>query len=209
MDAGDRADVEPIIGTPFHRLRVGGDPFPAALGVTYFDPTGWKVERNAAEKILVRINNALFERDTRMEVDEVRKALREWASAVPDLAGPFDALRETLAEAARSMTAATEAIAKLAEVMEDVEDAADGYAALAAESYPAELIDSIAAGENPVRAFRKFRDMSQAALAEEAGIRQGTISQIQRGHLARVDTFAAVARALRTDIELLLPRAGH
>ena len=197
------------------KAKPRGDPFPAALGVTYVDtPTGWKVERNAAEKILVRINNALFEGDTRMEVDEVRKALREWASAhlaesnVPDLAGPFDALRATLAEAARAMAAATEAIAKLAEVMEDVEDAADGYAALADESYPGELIDSIAAGENPVRAFRKFRGLSQAALADEAGIRQGTISQIERGHLARVDTFAAVARALHTDIELLLPRAG-
>ena len=69
------------------------------------------------------------------------------------------------------------------------------------------MIDSIAAGENPVRAFRKYRGMSQAALAEQAGVRQGTVSGIERGHLARVDTVAAIARALGTDIEMLLPRA--
>ena len=49
--------------------------------------------------------------------------------------------------------------------------------------------------------------MSQAALAEQAGVRQGTVSGIERGHLARVDTVAAIARALGTDIEMLLPRA--
>ena len=124
------------------------------------------------------------------------------------LAAPFEALRSAMTDAMNAIAPAMTAITTLDAAMEDLEDAAAGYAALAEdETYPGELIDSIAAGENPVRAFRKYRGMSQAALAEQAGVRQGTVSGIERGHLARVDTVAAIARALGTDIEMLLPLA--
>lgn len=127
---------------------------------------------------------------------------------LPDLSGQFDTLRKLLAGTVRILEFTAQTIKTLNVLMEDVHDTAGAYAALAEdETYPGELIDSIAAGENPVRAFRKYRGMSQAALAEQAGVRQGTVSGIERGHLARVDTVAAIARALGTDIEMLLPRA--
>ncbi len=59
---------------------------------------------------------------------------------------------------------------------------------------------------NPVRVFRRFRDLRQAALAEAAGIRQGYLSEIERGAKApSLATARALARALEVDLELLLP----
>ncbi len=59
---------------------------------------------------------------------------------------------------------------------------------------------------NPVRVFRRFRDLRQAKLAEAAGIRQGYLSEIERGAKApSLATTRALARALEVDLELLLP----
>ncbi len=71
---------------------------------------------------------------------------------------------------------------------------------------PAAGVEALDAGENPVRVFRRFRGLRQAALAEAAGIRQGYLSEIERG--AKVPSLAtarALARALEIDLELLLP----
>ena len=71
---------------------------------------------------------------------------------------------------------------------------------------PAEVVEALDAGDNPVRVFRRFRDLRQAALAEAAGIRQGYLSEIERGAKApSLATARALARALEVDLELLLP----
>lgn len=95
------------------------------------------------------------------------------------------------------------------------EDAEDGAAVLrirerlasgAETLIPAEVVDALDAGENPVRVFRRFRDLRQVALAEAAGIRQGYLSEIERGAKApSLATTRALARALEVDLELLLP----
>ena len=95
------------------------------------------------------------------------------------------------------------------------EDAEDGAAVLGVRArlasgaetlIPAEVVEALDAGENPVRVFRRFRDLRQAALAEAAGIRQGYLSEIERGAKApSLATARALARALEVDLELLLP----
>ncbi len=73
---------------------------------------------------------------------------------------------------------------------------------------PAEVVEALDGGENPVRVLRRFRDLRQAELAEAAGIRQGYLSEIERGAKApslATATARALARALEVDLELLLP----
>ena len=71
---------------------------------------------------------------------------------------------------------------------------------------PAEVVEALDGGENPVRVFRRFRELRQAELAEAAGIRQGYLSEIERGAKApSLATARALARALGVDLELLLP----
>lgn len=54
---------------------------------------------------------------------------------------------------------------------------------------------------NAIRRVRKKRGMSQAELGEKTGLRQGTISLIEKGHsAAKLETILAVLSAL--DLEL-------
>ncbi len=95
------------------------------------------------------------------------------------------------------------------------EDAEDGAAVLGVRArlaggaetlVPAEVVEALDGGENPVRVFRRFRELRQAELAEAAGIRQGYLSEIERGAKApSLATARALARALEVDLELLLP----
>ena len=62
---------------------------------------------------------------------------------------------------------------------------------------------------NVIRRARKKRGMSQTELGEKAGLRQGTISLIEKGHpAAKLETILAVLSAL--DLEFLVsPRSLH
>lgn len=54
---------------------------------------------------------------------------------------------------------------------------------------------------NAIRRARKKMGMSQSELGERTGLRQGTISQIEKGHAAaKLETILAVLSAL--DLEL-------
>jgi DNA-binding XRE family transcriptional regulator len=95
------------------------------------------------------------------------------------------------------------------------EDAADA-AALAevrareaagdAEYVPVELAERIFVDdEHPVRAWRKHRGLTLGALAEQAGVAQSYLSEIENGKKrGSVRALAALAKALRVDIEDLL-----
>ena len=98
------------------------------------------------------------------------------------------------------------------------EDAADALAlaevrareaAGDAEYVPVDLAERIfAAGEHPVRVWREHRGLSLGALAKEAGIAQSYVSEIEHGRKrGSVRALAAIAKALRVDIEDLLPPA--
>ena len=74
------------------------------------------------------------------------------------------------------------------------------------ESFPVELADRLLAGENPVRAHRAHRGMTQGELASAAGIHPVYLSQIETGKRAgSTRTLAALARALGVAVDDLIP----
>jgi len=98
--------------------------------------------------------------------------------------------------------------------MHTSEDAADGDAvrrfrtALAAgeeELLPADLVDRLLSGENPLRVWREYRGLTIKALATETGVAPSYLSQIETGKRAgTVETLARLADALRTTIDDLV-----
>lgn len=94
------------------------------------------------------------------------------------------------------------------------EDAADAEvvrrfrAALAAgeeELLPAEFVDQLLSGENPLRVWREYRGLTVKALAEAAGVASSYLSQIETGKRAgTVETLGRLAAILRTTIDDLV-----
>jgi HTH-type transcriptional regulator/antitoxin HipB len=61
---------------------------------------------------------------------------------------------------------------------------------------------------NIIRRARRKRGMSQSALGAKAGLRQETISLIEKGHpAARLETILAVLTALNLEMQIA-PRSG-
>ena len=65
-------------------------------------------------------------------------------------------------------------------------------------------------GENLIREIRMKQGLSQNELAKRAGIRQGVLSYIESGRTKnpRIDTLAAIAKALGVPVDKLLKKAG-
>ena len=69
---------------------------------------------------------------------------------------------------------------------------------------PLDVVNRIANGENPIRAIREWRDITQLYLAHKTNIGQGYISDLENGR--RKGTAAAlkeIARVLEVPLELL------
>jgi DNA-binding XRE family transcriptional regulator len=49
------------------------------------------------------------------------------------------------------------------------------------ETFPTEIADRLIAGDSPIKVFREYRSLSQAALAKAAGVHRMYISQLERG----------------------------
>ena len=73
------------------------------------------------------------------------------------------------------------------------------------ESFPAEVVDRLLAGQNPVRVYRDHRGMTQGALAAAAGIHPVYLSQIETGkRTGSAKTLAAIAEALGVTVDELI-----
>src|SRR5882762_11619464 len=73
---------------------------------------------------------------------------------------------------------------------------------------PKAVVDRLTAGENPIRALREWRGMTQAELVASLGITQGYLSELESGkRKGPVALHQKIARALRVPIDLLLPIA--
>ncbi len=91
------------------------------------------------------------------------------------------------------------------------EDAADvaaydrAKAALAADSdelVPGEIAERLLDGESPLRVWRTYRGLTQAALGQRAGVPQSVISAIERGRRApSLATLRALASALGLSLD--------
>ena len=98
--------------------------------------------------------------------------------------------------------------------MEAAEDNAD-RAAVAAfrrklaageeELVPSGIVDRLLGGENRVRVWREHRGLTSKSLADQAGLAQGFVSQIETGRRdGTVDTLRKLADVLRVTIDDLI-----
>jgi hypothetical protein len=100
-------------------------------------------------------------------------------------------------------------VAKAAEADEDTgtarlvararKDIADGAVLL-----PKDVVDRLARGDNPIRALREWRDITQVYLSSKTGLSQGYVSDMESGR--RKGTPSAlrrVADVLRVPLDLL------
>jgi DNA-binding XRE family transcriptional regulator len=74
---------------------------------------------------------------------------------------------------------------------------------------PKAVVDRLAAGDNPVRVLREWREMTQAMLSHAVGVAQGYLSDLESGkRKGTVILHQKFARALGVPIDLLLPVAA-
>ena len=70
---------------------------------------------------------------------------------------------------------------------------------------PAAVWDAIEGGEQPIRAIRKFRGLTQTDVAEKAGLRQGYIADIEAGKkMGSATSLKAIAAALGVPLDVLV-----
>ena len=95
-----------------------------------------------------------------------------------------------------------------AEMLDDIAAFDKAEAKLAAgedELLPSNIVDLLLADVNAVKVWREYRGMSQATLADAAGLSQAYIAQIETGKReGRVDAYRAIANVLDVDIDDLV-----
>ena len=70
---------------------------------------------------------------------------------------------------------------------------------------PFDVVNRIANGENPVRAIREWRDITQLHLAHKTNIGQGYISDLEKGRRkGTVMALKEIARVLDVPLDLLV-----
>jgi DNA-binding XRE family transcriptional regulator len=93
------------------------------------------------------------------------------------------------------------------EELQDIVDADKAMTEIAngAEAYPAELVERLVNGDNPVRVWREHRGMTTAALAAASGVTSSAISQIESGKRGlSVELLKRLAEVLRVDMDDLV-----
>ena len=70
---------------------------------------------------------------------------------------------------------------------------------------PKEIVDRLAAGENPIRVFREWRGMTQKDLARQGGITQGYLSDLESGRRHGLAVrLRGIAHVLKIPLDLLV-----
>ncbi len=96
---------------------------------------------------------------------------------------------------------------RLLAAREDLEDIIAARKALEVdeESFPAEIVKRLVAGESPLAVFRDYRGMSQAELARRSGVNRVQIIDIEKGRgTGSVETLKRLADALNVEIDDLV-----
>lgn len=100
---------------------------------------------------------------------------------------------------------------RLLEAVEEQEDIAAAERAekrrAAGEEYlPMEMVDRILDGENSLRVWRQYRELSISRLSDLSGVNKATISQLENNKAyGRPTTWRALADALRVIVDDILP----
>lgn len=94
-----------------------------------------------------------------------------------------------------------------AEMLTDIRDYDSAKKALASgeeELIPAEVVDRLLDGDNPVRVWREFRRLTAVELANACGVTAAAISQIESGkRKPSVALLKKIAKTLKIDLDTL------
>lgn len=105
------------------------------------------------------------------------------------------------------------ALLEQAEALEDIRDYDAAKAELERgedELIPAEVVNAILDGENPIKVWREFRGLTQQQLADAAGISKPYLSQIETGkRKGSTDILSALARALQVTLDEVAAREAE
>ena len=97
-------------------------------------------------------------------------------------------------------------LSEAAEMAEDVRDF-DEAVSRDEETVPRAVVQRLVMGEQPVKVWREYRGLTQAALARAARITPAYLSQIETGvREGSVRVLTALARTLQVDVEDLVAR---
>jgi DNA-binding XRE family transcriptional regulator len=100
---------------------------------------------------------------------------------------------------------------RLLQRLEELEETKDfrDYKRNPAESFPAEVVNRLLDGDNPVKVWREYRGLTQSQLAATTGVTVAHISQIESGKReCSVKLLRSLAGALVVDVEMLLSDDG-
>jgi DNA-binding XRE family transcriptional regulator len=96
---------------------------------------------------------------------------------------------------------------RMAEVSEDLDDIALYDGAKANDDgirIPAEVAHPILDGVHPIKAWRKYRNLTIQALADKAGISKPFLSQIERRkRTGTIAVLSAIAKSLDVPVDLV------
>jgi len=96
------------------------------------------------------------------------------------------------------------ALVRLSEQMRDIR-AYDAALADTGETVPHEVVRRLVNGDSPLRVWREYRALTQAALARKAGIDKTYLSQLETGRKqGSVAALARLASALSVEIDDLI-----
>jgi DNA-binding XRE family transcriptional regulator len=92
-----------------------------------------------------------------------------------------------------------------AELLEDIRDFDEINAAIECgeeELIPAEVVNAILDGKNPIKVWREYRGQTQQQLADRVGISKPYLSQLETGkRTGTTDVLASIAKALDVSLE--------
>jgi len=92
-----------------------------------------------------------------------------------------------------------------AEMLQDVQDYDSAKASLERgddQLIPSEVVYAILDGENPIKVWREYRNMSQQEAAESAGISIPYLSQLETNkRKGTLNVLSAIAKALNVSLE--------
>lgn len=73
------------------------------------------------------------------------------------------------------------------------------------ELIPGEIVDRLLAGENAVRVWRQYRELTQAELAARVGLAQSYVAMVERGERSgSVQALRKMAAAVGVDLDALI-----
>jgi len=137
--------------------------------------------------------------------DAVRR-MRVSATAIGD-----PKLRDFATSAATVIGTILDRVDRAAMTSEDLADVAAYDRSVAevesgGELVPDRVVERLAAGTNPIVVWRTYRGLTQARLAEQAGVTPHLLSNVENGHRdPRFSTMLKIAHALDVSVDELEP----